>query len=156
MIGWMLLPYRRYFDFSGRSRRMEYWSFQLLGFLVAILFLALVFLGGTRTGTGNFDTGDGSFAAAGSGTSTYGPLAGIGGAIYGIWWLASFIPSIAVTVRRLHDRDKSGLYLLLTLIPFIGLIFAVIMLFNMFMSGTSGPNRFGSDPKEVTPEEVFA
>ena len=156
MLEWMLLPYRRYFDFSGRSRRKEYWSFQLLSFLVAIVFVVLLIAGGDRSGTSNLETGAGNFSSAASGDITYGPLAFIAGPIYGIWFLVSFIPSIALTVRRLHDRDKSGLYMLLTLIPIVGLIFALIMLFNMFMTGTPGPNRFGADPKEPLPQDIFA
>ncbi len=57
--------------------------------------------------------------------------------------LALFLPSIGVAVRRLHDRDKSGWWSLLVLIPLIG----VIILFVWFVQrGTIGPNRFGSDP----------
>lgn len=57
--------------------------------------------------------------------------------------LALLIPSIAVAVRRLHDRDKSGWWYLLVLIPLIG---AIILLVWFVQRGTVGPNRFGSDP----------
>jgi uncharacterized membrane protein YhaH (DUF805 family) len=150
MLEWMLLPFRRYFDFEGRSRRMEYWSFHLLGLIVSVAAFALIFAGGTRNSTGDIgQAADGMYAAFGSAAFTYGPLSWAGFGILGIWALAAFIPSLALTVRRLHDRDKSGLYMLLTFIPFIGLIFSVIMLINFFMSGTPGPNRYGPDPKGI-------
>lgn len=158
MLEWMVLPFRRYFDFAGRSRRMEYWSFQLLGLAVSVVSFAVIFAGGTRTGTGDIgQSGDGMYAASGSAALTYGPLSWLGFGILGIWAVAAFIPSLALTVRRLHDRDKSGLYMLLTFIPLIGLIFSVIMLVNFFMSGTPGPNRYGPDPKGIAADtSVFS
>jgi len=57
--------------------------------------------------------------------------------------LALLLPSLAVGVRRLHDTDRSGWWLLLLLIPVIGWI--VVLVFNC-MRGTVGPNRFGEDP----------
>ena len=65
------------------------------------------------------------------------------GAIYS---LAVFIPSIAVTVRRLHDTDRSGWWYFIILIPLIGLI---VLLVFMVLDGTPGPNRFGDNPKET-------
>jgi uncharacterized membrane protein YhaH (DUF805 family) len=50
-----------------------------------------------------------------------------------------------VQVRRFHDQDKSGWFVLLSLIPFLG---AIIVLVFMFLEGTKGPNRFGPDPKD--------
>jgi uncharacterized membrane protein YhaH (DUF805 family) len=62
------------------------------------------------------------------------------------------IPSIAVQVRRFHDQDKSGWFVLLSLIPFLG---AIIVLVFMFIEGTKGPNRFGADPKDPARVEAF-
>ena len=57
--------------------------------------------------------------------------------------LGLLIPSIAVSVRRLHDRDKSGWWILLGIIPLIG----IIIIFVWFCGrGTVGENRFGDDP----------
>ena len=137
---WMILPYRRYFEFSGRSRRREYWMFVLLTVTVNVV-LDLVF--GTRTS--NFGPGGANFAV--------GVQGGIGGAISGLFALASFIPSLAVSIRRLHDQDRSGWLLLIVLIPFLGW-FALLVL--MCLEGTRGPNRFGSDPKgRIDPRDVF-
>ena len=61
----------------------------------------------------------------------------------GLWTLALLLPSICVGVRRLHDRDMSGWWLLLGFIPVIG---AIILIVWFASRGTAGPNRFGSDP----------
>lgn len=70
-----------------------------------------------------------------------------------IFVLAILIPSIAVQVRRFHDQDKSGWFVLLALIPFLG---GLVVLVFMCLEGTRGPNRFGPDPKNPAGAEVFA
>ena len=65
-------------------------------------------------------------------------------ALLGVLMLASFIPGLAVTVRRFHDQDRSGWFVLLSLIPIVG---GLIMLVFMLLPGTAGQNRFGADPK---------
>lgn len=138
-MSWMLLPYRRYAEFSGRSRRREYWSFALFCVLVMILL-------NTFFGTNEVTRGNGAFV--------YGSrLVGAGGWIGGLFWLASIVPGLAVSVRRLHDQDRTGWLLLLWLIPLLGW-FAVFVL--MCLEGTRGPNRFGPDPKNPTPADVFS
>jgi uncharacterized membrane protein YhaH (DUF805 family) len=133
---WMLMPLRRYADFQGRSRRKEYWMFVLFQVLMMIP-VSLV----------------ASFAFApmfASGDTSYGFLI----AIIVLLYLAAFlIPGIAVQVRRFHDQDKSGWFLLLGLIPYVG---GLILLVFMCLEGTRGPNRFGPDPKDPYSEEVFA
>ena len=127
---WMLMPLKRYADFSGRSRRKEYWMFTLFTFLVGIVAGVLGILLG--------------------GTSEAGPN-GIFFVLVGIPILALLIPSIAVTVRRFHDQDKSGWFYLLALIPYVG---GIIVLVFMCLEGTRGPNRFGPDPKQAV-DDVF-
>ncbi len=117
---WALMPFRRYAEFSGRSRRKEYWSYILLTF-VAVIVLSVV---ETVVGQGRSVGG------------MYGPLTAL-------FLLGTIIPSIAVAARRLHDQDKSAWFLLLGLIPLVNLILLVFM----FLDGTPGPNRFGPDPK---------
>lgn len=68
--------------------------------------------------------------------------------VLGITLLAIVIPSLAVQVRRFHDLDKSGWFILLNFIPYIG---SIIVLVFMCMDGTRGPNRFGDDPKAGEP-----
>lgn len=138
-MNWMLLPYRRYAEFSGRSRRREYWSFVLF---YALVFAALNVLFGTNDWTRS-PTGFGYNSA----------LMGGGGMIGGVFALASFIPALAVGVRRLHDQDRSGWLLLLGLIPLLG-GFALLVL--MFLSGTNGGNRYGPDPKQPGDGQVFS
>ena len=82
-----------------------------------------------------------------------GPLATLGGALLGIFALGSFIPALAVQVRRFHDQDKSGWMVLLAFIPFIG---GLIVLVFMCLEGTRGGNRFGPDPKDPASAATFA
>ena len=139
---WMLLPYKRYFDFSGRSRRKEYWMFFLLFVVVYAIGGALMFSGMPMT-----QSAAENFASQGPGVGSM-----IGTGILGIFVLASFIPAIAVQVRRFHDQDKSGWFCLLNLIPYLG---GLIVLVFMCLEGTKGPNRFGADPKDPTSAGVF-
>ena len=70
----------------------------------------------------------------------------VGTAVLGmIYSLAVLIPSLAVAVRRLHDTDRSGWWILIGLVPVIGFI---VLLVFMVMDGTPGSNRFGDNPKE--------
>ena len=109
--------YRKYADFSGRATRSEYWWFLLFYFLVLIV-LAVV-------------------ASAGRGSSPVAAVAAIGLAVF---VLGTLIPSLAVSVRRLHDSDKSGWWLLISLIPYLG---SLILLVMMALPSTPGLNRFG-------------
>ena len=127
---WMLLPIKRYTDFSGRSRRKEYWMF-LLGVVIVAIVLGII---------------EGILGLSGMVAGVYGPLTVI-------FLLGIIIPSIAVQIRRFHDQDKSGWFVLLGLIPFVG---GLIVLVFMCLEGTKGPNRFGPDPKDPGGAEVFA
>lgn len=115
---WMILPFRRFAEFTGRSRRQEFWMFTLLSIIAAIA-AALVDL------------------MFGFGPESNGPV-GI------VVSLAFLIPSISVSIRRLHDVDRSGWWLLLALIPILGWI--VLIVWNC-TDGTRGTNRYGADPK---------
>lgn len=120
---WMLMPLKRYADFSGRSRRKEYWLY-ILGLWLAIIVASIV---------------DGILGLTGMIGGVYGPLTAI---VY----LGTLIPTIAVAVRRVHDSDKSGWFVL---VPIYNLIL-------MFLEGTKGPNRFGPDPKNPAGVEAFS
>ena len=62
--------------------------------------------------------------------------------------LFTLIPAISAGVRRLHDTNRSGFFLLISFIPFVG---GLVLLFFLIPEGTKGKNRFGSDPlKRVT------
>jgi uncharacterized membrane protein YhaH (DUF805 family) len=128
---WYLKALKQYADFGGRARRTEFWMFVLVNVVISVV-LGIV---DTATGTAN--------AYAVGGAASFSP--GILGGLYG---LAVLIPSIAVTVRRLHDTDRSGWWFLIQLIPIVG---GIVLLVFVCLEGTRGPNRFGADPKqEVT------
>ena len=138
---WMILPYKRYADFSGRSRRLEYWMFTLFYILVIALLviLAVAFDPSWQTGVvGDEDLGAASAAVL---------------IVLGLFALGSIIPSIAVAVRRFHDQDKSGWMYLLSFIPYVG---GIIVLVFMCFDGTPGENSYGPDPKGGSPADVFA
>jgi uncharacterized membrane protein YhaH (DUF805 family) len=140
---WMLMPLRRYADFSGRSRRKEYWMFTLGILIVYFLFFMLLMVGGGLSGM---------FDQSGA-PPEFGAFAWVIIALFGIFALGIFIPALAVIVRRLHDQDKSGWFILIQFIPYIG---GIIMLIFMCIEGTKGENRYGPDPKGENIADVFA
>lgn len=100
------MPLRRYADFQGRSRRMEYWMWVVFQILVYLVLTIMMFAVG------------GSVMALAQDAESPAAMAGLGGGmlivmgLIGIFWLATIIPSLAVMVRRLHDSNKSGFWLL--------------------------------------------
>jgi len=151
MIEYMFMPFRRYAEFSGRSRRMEYWSFTLLNVIViALLGLLAGVMGLSFSALAGGDVTGTLFSAG-----TMLPIA-----LIGIYGLAVIVPSIAVTFRRLHDRDMSGWwylgFIVLSMVPLVGFIANIALIVIMFLPGTPGPNRFGEDPKDPTGAQVFA
>ncbi|KPL69725.1 hypothetical protein SZ64_17985 [Erythrobacter sp. SG61-1L] len=162
-MNWMFLPFKRYFDFSGRSRRKEFWMFTLLNVILAcvlagpfyVQMFSAIFTSAQMAGQGvEYDES----VMAASMLSSPVLIAMVG--IYGIYALFALIPSIAVTVRRLHDRNMSGWwylgFILLSLIPFVGFLVTIAFLVILCLDGTAGPNRFGPDPKGRTDVGVFA
>ncbi|WP_026953037.1 DUF805 domain-containing protein [Algoriphagus mannitolivorans] len=112
---------RKFNRFSGRSRRKEFWIFGL--FYLLFIFLA-VFLD-TLLGI-TFDE-----------ESIVGP-------IYLLVVMVHFIPSLAVSVRRLHDTGRSGWWYFISLIPILG---SIILFVFLCLEGNPGPNNYGKDPK---------
>lgn len=144
-LAWMIEPFRRYADFNGRSRRMEYWMFALLNLVVYIVCFGLI-VAGMPWGDMNANPDAEPTAAA---------IVGI--VLIAIWWLGSFIPSLAVRVRRLHDSDKSGWLVLLFILLFFlfSIIGWIVEAVFMLLEGTRGPNQYGEDPKGVDAGEIF-
>ncbi|KGE52937.1 DUF805 domain-containing protein [Xanthomonas axonopodis pv. vasculorum] len=126
---WILLPLKRYADFNGRSRRKAYWTFALMQFLVLFVFGSLFAIAAVAMGNENGP----------------GALAWLICAVMVIVCLALIVPAIAVTVRRLHDQDKSGWFSLISLVPYVG---AFVLLVFMCIEGTPGPNQYGENPKQ--------
>ena len=116
---WMLLPLKRFAEFNGRSRRKEYWMFFLFSILVGIAASAI------DIGLFGFSIED-------------------NGPVNGLVSLALLIPSIAVSVRRLHDTGRSGWWFLLIFAVIIGWI---VLLIFFVSDGESGTNQYGLDPK---------
>ena len=111
---------RKYFVFKGRASRSEYWFLQAL--LLPLYFILFVM---------ENTTSDEGIIIAG---------------IIGIIILLLLIPTLAVTIRRFHDINKSGWFVLLNFIPFIGWIIVLVMLVG---KGTEGKNRFGDYPLKL-------
>ena len=103
--------YKKFFDFSGRASKSEYWWFQL--YTIIIYCLQFVFQGDLVL-------------------------------VFSILVIANIIPLYAAGVRRLHDTDKSGWMVLISVIPLIGLYIIVLLIAD----GTKGKNRFGPKPKK--------
>ena len=107
----------QYVGFSGRARRSEYWWYILFYLIVAIVASVIDSILGTDSG----------------GT----------GLVSGLVGLALLLPTLAVSVRRLHDISRSGWWVLLGLIPLIGTIILIIW----YCQDSHGPNAYGSSPK---------
>lgn len=111
---WYLKVLKNYVGFSGRARRKEYWMFYLFN-AIAMIILSIV------------DNVLGTY-----------PL------FYGLYSLAILLPSLAVAFRRLHDIGRSGAWILIGLIPFIG---AIILLVFACTDSQPDDNQYGPNPK---------
>lgn len=120
-MNWYLKVLKNYAVFSGRARRKEYWMFALFN----VIFLIVALILDNILGTAIEDVGYGLF--------------------YFLYALAVLLPSLAVTVRRLHDVGKSGWFLFIVLIPIIGSIWLLVL---MCTGGDAGENQYGANPKE--------
>lgn len=114
-MNWYLEVLTNYAVFTGRARRTEYWMFVLFNIIIALT-IGLI---------------EGMLASA-----------GVVGMIYS---LAVLIPSIAVAVRRLHDTDRSGWWLLIGLVPLIG---AIVLMVFLVLDSSPGQNQYGPNPKD--------
>lgn len=119
-MNWYLDVLKKYAVFDGRARRKEYWFFFLFNIIISMILSAIDGL------TGSFN-----------------PETGVG-LLGGIYTIAVLIPSIAVSVRRLHDTGRSGWWLLIGLIPVIGTIICFVF---MVQDSESSENEYGSNPK---------
>ena len=123
---WKKVVFRNYANFTGRARRSEYWYFVLGQVCLIIPFYVLML-------SGMVQENDDLFTIALS--------------VYALFFLATLLPALAVTVRRLHDLDKSGAYYFLIFVPFG----SIILLVWMCTIGKPFRNKYGEDPKN--PEE---
>jgi uncharacterized membrane protein YhaH (DUF805 family) len=116
-MNWYLEVLKKYAVFNGRARRKEYWMFFLFNIIITLVI-------GVVEG-----------------------LVGSPGVVGMVYTLAVLIPAIAVSIRRLHDTDRSGWWLLIGLIPIIG---AIVLIVFMVQDSTSGENQYGSNSKVAT------
>jgi uncharacterized membrane protein YhaH (DUF805 family) len=111
---WKQVVLERYAQFTGRARRAEYWWFSLATLIVGVVL------------------------------SVLGAVSSIFLILYYVYALAVLIPSLAVGVRRLHDTDRSGWWLLIALIPLIG---AIVLIVFLATDSTRGTNQYGVSEK---------
>ena len=114
--------FSNYFTFSGRATRAENWWFVLF---TVIGRLVLGVIGG---------------------------FAGLPGVLDGVFWIVTLIPSLAVGVRRLHDINRTGWWLLLWPVPVIGWIVLIVWAIKQ---GDEGSNKYGPDPRQATSQQPY-
>ena len=119
-MSWFVAALKKYAVFGGRSRRKEYWYFVLFSLIISVVLTII----------------DGAIGTLDSSTGL--------GLLSGIFTLAILIPSIAVSVRRLHDIDRTGWWFLISFVPLIG---TIVLLVFAVQEGTPGSNRYGPNPK---------
>ncbi len=118
---WKKVVLENYLNFTGRARRAEFWWYFLANLIISIVL---------------------NIIDAGLGWGS-----GYGGILSGIYGLAVLLPGLAVGIRRLHDTDKSGWWLLLVFIPIVGLIVLIVF---WATDGTRGANDYGMSEKYPT------
>ncbi len=109
---------KRFSDFQGRSTRKEFWLFYLF-FIVGYIVLLFIDL---YLELFSYEAEIGLFT--------------------GVFTFAMFIPALSVQIRRLHDIDRTGFWILISIIPIIG---AIVLLIFMCLKGSEGENRFGPE-----------
>ena len=119
-MNWYLEVLKKYAVFDGRARRREYWMFILINLIISVVLVIIDSLIGTVIRQAGF------------------------GLLQGLYDLAVLIPSLAVTVRRLHDTGRTGWWILIGLIPVIG---GIVLLIFMLLDSESCENQYGPNPK---------
>ena len=117
-MSWYLRVLKQYAVFRGRARRKEFWVF----WLVHLLILVAISFVDAALGTAEDDVGFGFLG----------------------YYALTFLPALAVSVRRLHDTGRSGWWILLNAVPVVGSL--VVLAFSA-MDGAPGDNEYGPNPK---------
>lgn len=119
MFKYYISAFKNYTNFKGRATRPEFWYFVLYNFLIGIALNII-------------------FPKVNNSYYSYNPL-------YSAYILAVFLPSLALSVRRLHDIGKSGWMISVSLIPLVGFIWCTVLL-----ATDSNPqdNQYGPNPKQ--------
>jgi len=116
-MNWYIDVLKKYAVFTGRAHRTEFWMFALFNFIIMVVL------------------------------SIIEGILGMPGILSTLYCLGVLLPSIGVSIRRLHDTDRTGWWLLIALVPLIGII---ILLVFYIMDSQEGENRFGPNPKAAT------
>ncbi|MGH6644876.1 MAG: DUF805 domain-containing protein [Bradyrhizobium sp.] len=129
------------FSFRGRVTRKDYWLY-MLAMWGAIMLIAIVAVATAESGR--------------QGESGLWPGVMM---LLAILWIALLWPSLAISAKRCHDRDKSGwwmlLWMVLSAIPYVGVLASLWCLVELgFLDGTQGPNRFGPSPKGLGSDRI--
>jgi uncharacterized membrane protein YhaH (DUF805 family) len=111
---WYIKVLQNYVGFQGRARRKEYWMFVVISFVISIILEVLQ------------------------------RALHLGQLLTSLYSLAVLLPSIAVSMRRLHDTGRTGWWILIGIIPIIG---TIILLVFMFLDSEEGENKYGPNPK---------
>ncbi|HZP24874.1 MAG TPA: DUF805 domain-containing protein [Terriglobales bacterium] len=120
-MSWYLQALKKYAVFEGRATRQEYWMYVLFNSIAAIVFMIVdAVLGSSANGM---------------------PF----GMLTAVYLVGTILPSLAVLVRRLHDTNRSGWWVLISLVPFGGLVLLVFAV----QDSDAGVNQFGPNPKGV-------
>ena len=116
-MNWYLGVLKKYVVFRGRARRREYWMFTLFSVIITVVLAVLERIAGPFHESRVLAT---------------------------LYSLAVFLPTLAVAVRRLHDTGRSGWWLLIGFVPFIGWIILSVFL---VLDSQPGENQYGANPK---------
>jgi uncharacterized membrane protein YhaH (DUF805 family) len=115
-MNWYLAAFKKYAVFGGRASRREYWTFVLVNLTITAM------VGFAQVRFGN---------------------KGILGTFWLVFFFAIFVPAVALTVRRLHDTNRSGLWFLMGILP----IANIILLIFMLQDSDPNENQYGTNPK---------
>jgi uncharacterized membrane protein YhaH (DUF805 family) len=142
---WYLAVLRNYAGFRGRARRREYWMFALVNAIIGIA------LAGIGKLTNMPQTGTFGIGMSRNGLGVFGIGVFSSPILVQAYALATFLPFLAVEIRRLHDTGRTGWWWLFGLVPVLGQIVLVIF---CAAHGAAGDNRYGPDPKVVGQSQV--
>jgi uncharacterized membrane protein YhaH (DUF805 family) len=132
---WKKANVGNYANFSGRSRRKEYWYSKLVEFILTFSFLIIMVILGVIFSSNDMTIGFLQIALI----------------IMVIFYLYGIIPSLAAVARRLHDTGRSGTYYFLSFIPLVG---PIILLIYLCEDSQPGTNKWGNNPKENRIDEI--
>lgn len=131
---------KNYANFSGRARRREFWMFTLINTIILFVLYLPAFIPLMSM------SAQAEMGAAPADLSTIPLVAQIFLGLYLLYSLAVFLPTLAVSIRRLHDSGKTGWMYLVALIPLIG---SLLLLYFLVQDSEAGSNKWGPNPKNI-------